>query len=179
MSQNEKNSNWGGKRTGSGRKTLGRKQVNFRCTNDEADILRRILNQMRDHANEVDYLALLDAEEQKVMSITTKKIKQEITVFIDNTIESGDLNKTESYFFIVGTNGSVRKIQQKEPGSIFELKADDDKWYPCEVKRLTDGKYFFAPMGKKPKCKLKNDSIYHVRNVQLFDGFTNQFHSLT
>lgn len=62
MSQNEKNFNWGGK-------SLGRKQVNFRCTNDEADILRRILNQRRDHANEIDYLLLLGTEQQKVRTL--------------------------------------------------------------------------------------------------------------
>ena len=168
-----KNPNWGGARVGSGRKSLGRKQVNFRCTDAEADILKGILKQMRDTVNQVDWLALSGVAERKV-----KTIEKEITVFIDNAT-TGDINKSESYFFIIGTNGSVRKLQQQEPGAQFEILADDKKWYSCEIKRSTDGKYFFAPTGVvQSQYILKNDAIYHVRNVKLWNDFSCSYEFL-
>lgn len=83
----EKNPNWGGKRVGSGRKALDRKQVNFRVTNAEAVVLRGILKQMRNPnpKNMIDWGALADiANEQSGVFtnnvIPNLKNKKESTV---------------------------------------------------------------------------------------------------
>lgn len=72
----DKNPNWGGKRVGSGRKALDRKQVNFRVTNAEAVVLRGILKQMRnpDPKNLIDWGALADIPNDQSGVFTNKAV---------------------------------------------------------------------------------------------------------
>ena len=73
----EKNPNWGGKRIGSGRKALDRKQVNFRVTNEEATLLRGILKQIRNPKNLIDWGALVEIPNAQIVVFKNKAVPKQ------------------------------------------------------------------------------------------------------
>jgi len=83
----EKNPNWGGKRIGSGRKALDRKQVNFRVTNEEATLLRGILKQIRNPKKLIDWGALTEIPNGQIGVFKNKAVPNKKESAVKNKIK--------------------------------------------------------------------------------------------